>query len=142
MDSTLLDINLDEIEDTPQDLEPGEYEAIISEAEIRENKAGTGMYLSLKWQVTDGPCANRVFYSNLNIVHQNAMAENIAKQSLKKLCNAIGITGNLRHVDTLCDKPMTVTLGKQKNDPSRVEPKKYVALTPQQIKKGEDKIPF
>lgn len=76
------------------DFEPipaGKYVAVITESEFKPTKAGTGSYLQLTFQVTDGPCANRLLWARLNLDNPNATAQKIAQGELSAICRAIGV---------------------------------------------------
>jgi hypothetical protein len=79
-----LNFNAAEVE--PQQsfdaLPPGRYEAIISESEMKDTKAGTGQYLQLTFTVVGGQHEGRKLWSRLNLVNPNATAVSIAEREL------------------------------------------------------------
>ena len=69
----------------------GKYPAVITESEMKANKAGTGNYLQLTFQIIDGPYKNRVFWARLNLDNPNATAVQIARGELSAVCRAVGV---------------------------------------------------
>jgi hypothetical protein len=88
-----LNFNAAEVE--PQQsfdaLPPGRYEAIISESEMKDTKAGTGQYLQLTFTVVGGQHEGRKLWSRLNLVNPNATAVSIAERELSAICHCVGI---------------------------------------------------
>ena len=88
-----LNFNAAEVE--PQQsfdaLPPGRYEAIISESEMKDTKAGTGQYLQLTFTVVGGQHEGRKLWSRLNLVNPNATAVQIAERELSAICHCVGI---------------------------------------------------
>lgn len=76
------------------DLEPipaGKYLAVITESEIKPNKAGTGSYLQFTFQVLEGPFKNRLLWARLNVDNPNATTVQIARGELSAICRAVGV---------------------------------------------------
>lgn len=76
------------------DFEPipaGRYVAVITESELKPTKAGTGHYLQLTFQVTEGQYQNRLLWARLNIDNANAQARKIAEGELSAICRAVGV---------------------------------------------------
>ncbi len=76
------------------DFEPipaGKYPALITESEMKANKAGTGNYLQFTFQVLDGPHKNRLLWARLNLDNPNAITVQIAKAELSAICRAVGV---------------------------------------------------
>lgn len=70
---------------------PGWYVARITEATIKQTKAGTGEYIAVRYDVLGPTHQGRVVYGNLNISNPNAMAEKIGREQLSDLLRAIGL---------------------------------------------------
>ena len=68
---------------------PGKYLAVITESEMKPNRAGTGEYLQLTFQIIEGPFRGRVLWTRLNLRHPNATAVQIARAST----DAAGLDG-------------------------------------------------
>ncbi|HMO94256.1 MAG TPA: DUF669 domain-containing protein, partial [Pirellulaceae bacterium] len=60
----------------------GKYLAVITESEMKPNKAGTGSLLQLTFQVIEGDYENRLLWTRLNLDHPNATAVQIARADL------------------------------------------------------------
>lgn len=68
----------------------GEYAAQIIASEMKETKAGTGMYLEMRVQLLEPPYQGRLVFERLNLVNPNEVAVKIAKRSFRELCEALG----------------------------------------------------
>jgi hypothetical protein len=85
--------NANEIEPI-QDLEPiptGKYPAVIIESERKANKAGTGYYLLIVFQILEGLYKGRRLWSRLNLEHTNPLTVQIARAELSAICRAVGV---------------------------------------------------
>ena len=118
-------------------LPAGEYVAAIAKAERVEAKSGNGnAYISLEFEVKDGPATGRRFWSMLNLWNSNTQAVEIAQRELTSICHA---TGRLRVNDTdeLLGIPMIVKLGVktdsygEKNDVKAYKPLNGASPAPQ-----------
>ena len=76
----------------------------------------------------DGAHKGRRFWSTLNLWNPNPVAVEMAQRELNSICHAVG---KLRVADTeeLHGIPMKVTLGIQKDNAERNEPKGYKPAT-------------
>jgi hypothetical protein len=72
-------------------LPAGWYDVSISEAVLKNTKAGTGQYIAVKYDVTGPTHAGRCVFGNLNIRNPNPKAEEIGNQQLGELMRAIGL---------------------------------------------------
>lgn len=84
------------------DFEPipaGQYPAVITNSEMKANKAGTGRYLQLSFQVIDGPYKGRLIWTRLNLDNPNATAVKIARAELSAICRAVGVLAPRDSVD-------------------------------------------
>ena len=75
-------------------LEPlpaGAYRAAVTRSELKPNKARTGRYLGLTFQVTDGPHRGRLVRARLNLVHPNPTAVRLAQAELSAVGRAVGV---------------------------------------------------
>jgi len=72
-------------------LPAGWYTAIITEAELKDTKSGTGQYIKVRYDVTGPSCQGRVVFGNFNIKNQNVKAEEIGRQQLGDLMRALGL---------------------------------------------------
>lgn len=69
----------------------GKYLAVITDSEMKPNKAGTGSLLQLTFQVIEGDYENRLLWTRLNLDHPNATAVQIARADLSAICRAVGV---------------------------------------------------
>ena len=72
-------------------LPAGWYTAAITQATVKDTKAGTGRYISLKYDITGPSHQGRTIFGNLNISNPNPKAEEIGRQQLNSLMRAIGL---------------------------------------------------
>ena len=87
----------------------GTYDVIINEASGKENAKGTGSLLVIKYEILGPACVGRVIFDNLNIRHQNKVAEQIGLQNLNALLRAVNVP-RLRDTDQLLNKRLKIQL--------------------------------
>jgi hypothetical protein len=68
----------------------GEYCAMITSVELKDSKSG-GNFLEFDFTVQGTTHDGKVLKDRLNIVNSNETAQRIAKESLAKICLALGI---------------------------------------------------
>ena len=91
-------------------LPAGVYRMRISKAETRASKAGPNM-LALTLTVAEpSEYEGKRHYENLNLQHASAQVREIAKQQLKAICLACGIT-QARSPSDLIDRECVATIG-------------------------------
>lgn len=120
----LLDFELDvnSVDTTARpDFEPlpaGDYEVVITQSELRRNKANTGAYIAMTYQVVSGQYQNRLVFDNINIHNASAKAQEIGRQSLAKIGKAVGVS---KIVDTasLHGRPFMVRVAVRPADEAR-----------------------
>jgi hypothetical protein len=71
-------------------LPPGDYVAMIVNTEMRETKDGSGQYLWIEMDITQGEHQGRKIWDRLNLVNRNAKAVEIAERTLSSICHAVG----------------------------------------------------
>lgn len=101
-----------------QVLPPGKYQVLIEEAEQKDTKAGTGKYIKLKLQVTEGPSKGRVLFDQINIVNPSQQCVEIGLRCLSALCRAVGIV-RLRDEVELVNK-VAIACVKVKTDQNEI----------------------
>ena len=95
-------------------LPAGWYMARVTDAETRATKAGTGEYISVRYDITGPTHQGRVVYGNLNISNPSAKAEQIGRQQLGELMRAIGlakISDTDQLVGGVCELKITIRKG-------------------------------
>lgn len=95
---------------------PGEYEAIITESEMKATNGGDGAYIQMKIQVQGGQYNGRVLFERLNIQNKNDQAVEIAYRTLKKICEAAGKTA-IKDTSELHNKRLVIVLEVEKSKP-------------------------
>lgn len=70
----------------------GWYTAIITEAELKDTKSGTGQYIKVRYDITGPSSQGRVVFSNINIKNPNAKAEEIGRTDLGNIMRALGLS--------------------------------------------------
>lgn len=104
-------------------LPSGEYLGIIIDSEMKATKNGSGQYLELTYQVIDGPMKGRKVWSRLNLLNQNAKAQEIAQRdfaSIRYACNVGNINDsvqlhNIPHVIRVEFVPANPTKGQNRD---------------------------
>jgi hypothetical protein len=69
----------------------GKYNAVITASEFKANKAKTGTYLELTFEVLDGEHKGRLLWARLGLDHPNETTSKIARGHLADICRAVGI---------------------------------------------------
>lgn len=89
----ILNFNANEVEPSKafDPIPAGKYVAVITDSEMKETRAGTGRYLQLEFEITDGEFAGRKLWSRLNIENQNAEAVRLARADLSAICRAVNV---------------------------------------------------
>lgn len=85
----------------------GKYLAVIVESEFKNNKAGTGQYLQLTFEVIEGEYKNRKVWARLNLKNPSAEAVKIARGELSAICRAVGVL-TPRDSHELHDLPLVI----------------------------------
>lgn len=69
----------------------GTYVAEIIKSEEKETQDGTGKYVALTWQISEGPFEKRRVWVNLNLQNRKEEAVKIARAELSAICHAIEV---------------------------------------------------
>ena len=109
-------VSLDQLpqpETTSYELLPdGWYNCVVDEAETKETKAGTGMYIKLKIKVTGPTHANRILFTNVNIQNPNEVAQRIGLEQLRSIMQAGGLA-SVEDTDQLIGINVSAKVGTQ-----------------------------
>ena len=108
-----LNFNAAEVPDQAFALLPATwYVAAIEDIEKKDNKKGTGWYLSLKIKIDENrhpEVGGRVIYSILTMEHsESPTAVAIGQSQLKKICAAVGKPDGVKDSDELLYRPIAV----------------------------------
>lgn len=101
----------------------GWYSATVVGAEIKQTKAGTGSYISVRYDVTGPTHQGRVIFGILNISNPNPKAEEIGRQQLGDLMRSIGldtVTDSDQLIGGNCDIKLTITKSEEYGDKNEV----------------------
>ena len=127
-----LQFNAAEVDTTSRDAIPsGTYEAVVTDSETRATKSGTGMGINLAFEiVSEGPAKGRKVFAWINYENANAKAQQIGREELASLCKAVGVV-NLTDTAQLHNLPLMITVGIDRNDPTRNVIRAYKAKAAQ-----------
>ena len=137
--ANLTGFDANEVEPTT-DFDPvpaGKYVTVITESEVKPNKAGTGSYLQLTFQIIEGEYKGRFLWARLNLDNPNVTAVKIARGELSAVCRAVGVMTPKDSVE-LHDLPLVVKVKCKKradtseltNEIAGYEPKEAAAGKP------------
>jgi len=129
-DLTALNIDVEEESKGVRDftaLPAGDYQVVVTQSEMKENKNTQGSHLGATLEVIEGDFKGRLFFANFNVQNANPTAEKIGRAELASLCKAVGVT-NPEDSQQLHDIPLLVTVGIDRKEPTRNVIKKYAAL--------------
>jgi len=90
-------------------LPQGDYQAVIVGAEEKENKAGTGSYVRLDYEILEQ--GGLTVSDFMNLFHDNVKVAGIAKRQFKQLLVATTGEPDLENLEDLIGKKLTLTLG-------------------------------
>ena len=121
-----LNFNAAEVDTTSRDAIPsGTYEAVVTDSEMKATKNGLGMGINLTFEiVSEGPAKGRKVFVWINYEHPKAEAQRIGREELASLCKAVGVA-ELNDTNQLHNLPLLITVGIDKNDPTRNVVKAY-----------------
>jgi hypothetical protein len=90
-------------------LPAGWYTVTITQAELKDTKAGNGQYIKLRYDVTGPTHQGRVVFGNLNIKNPNPKAEEVGRQQLGDIMRAIGLA-KVTDTDQLIGNSLSIKL--------------------------------
>jgi len=91
LDQTFSAKDMPVSEKSYEPLPAGWYTAAITGAELKNTKAGTGQYISIKYDIIGPTHQGRIVFGTLNIRNPNVKAEEIGRKQLGEVMRAIGI---------------------------------------------------
>ena len=120
----ILNFDISQYEAPKSNFDPlprGDYQAIVTESQMKITKAGTGEYLELVMQIVDGEFSGRKIWERLNLINENAATRSMAMASLTSLCKALDNGADPYALDEnlLIDVPVTMSLDIDRKDPTR-----------------------
>jgi hypothetical protein len=96
-------------------LPAGWYSASITAAEIKPTKAGTGEYISVRYDIVGPSHQGRVVFGTFNIRNASPKAEEIGQQQLGELMTAINLP-QLSDTDQLIGSNVQIKLAVERNE--------------------------
>ena len=90
-------------------LPAGWYSAVISGAELKPTKDGSGQYIAVKYDIIGPTHQGRTISGNLNIRNKTAKAEEIGRQQLGEIMRSIGLS-SVRDTDQLIGGNLQIKL--------------------------------
>lgn len=106
------EISINDLPQSTGSFEPlpaGWYTVKVSGAELKSTKAGTGQYISVKYDVLGPSHQGRIVFGNLNIRNPSEKAEEIGRRQLGELMRAIGLP-TVRDSDQLIGGELSIQL--------------------------------
>jgi len=97
---------------------PGEYVAMIVDSDIEPNKAATGHFVKLEYEIIEGEHKGRKLWGRYNFDNPNEKAVEIAKRELAAIGAAVA-KPIWRATEELHDKPLVVTVKVDTRDKDR-----------------------
>jgi hypothetical protein len=98
-------------------LPAGPYDVEITNADVKDTKAGDGQYLEVEHTViSPEQYAGRKVWARLNLVNLNQKAQEIGREQLSALCHAVGIPV-LKDSDHLFGKILRIRVKIDRKDP-------------------------
>ena len=104
-----VDIGQDSGKDGFSVIPAGKYVAMITDSELKTTRDGTGKYLQLTFQITEGQYTRRLIWDRLNLMNKNEQAVEIAKRDLAKICRALSLDA-IQDSEELHGKPMKIDI--------------------------------
>lgn len=99
----------------PDPIPAGWYTMRIVEADIKDTKAGTGQYITIRFDVIGPTHEGRVVFGNINISNPSMDAERIGKEQIKGINQSLGIE-RLTDTDQLIGGVLQVKVNINKSD--------------------------
>ena len=103
-------------------IQPGNYDATVSECTWKQNSSGTGEIIAVKFTIIGPSYNNRVVFSNFNIRNSSPRAEEIGQQQFSDFARACGFDRIEDDTDAYVGKDINIKIGVE--DPTKVEPGK------------------
>lgn len=115
-----ISFNAAEVQPSSFDTLPaGTYEAVIANSEARPMKSGNGMGFNFEFEIISNDHKGRKVFAWITFEHRTSPdAQRIGREQLSAICRAVGVT-QLNDTVQLHNLPMMITVGIDKNDPTR-----------------------
>jgi len=96
-------------------LPAGWYDAVIEEAEVKDNNSGTGKYINIRFSVNGPTHQGRKLFTIINYIHQNPKAQEIGLKQINALISALGIN-SLTDTDQLIGGNVSIKVTVKKDE--------------------------
>src|SRR5688572_18017199 len=101
-------------DDRSFDLMPAGWQpAHCIESDAGPTKQGGGLVASFTWEILEGPFKGRKIWQRINVINQNAQAQEIGQRELGSLCKALGL-GPITDTTVVHFKPLQIRVGVEK----------------------------
>lgn len=119
-----IDIDYEKVK--PRTFEPlpaAWYSAEIVSAEGKDNRAGDGKYLDIRYKVVSGPFSGRMVFGAVTTRNRNSTALEIGREQIATIAEAIGVrfTDSDELIGRLVDIKLVVTKSEQYGDKNEVK---------------------
>ena len=106
-----INFNANEVEPSVgfEAIPAGKYQAVIVDSDMKPNKAGTGEYLQLEFEIISGEFKNRKLWTRLNLNNPNPDAVRMARADLSAICHAVNVICPGDSIE-LHNLPLTITV--------------------------------
>ena len=81
----MLDLTSVSLDNEYEVIPEGEYNVVVIDSEIRQNKTKDGEYINVKMEILEGPYKGRYIFTSFNIKNKTAKAVEIGFKKLKSL---------------------------------------------------------
>jgi hypothetical protein len=98
-------------------IEPGQYQAVVVDSELKPNSKNDGQYLALTLVITQGQYVNTEFVERLNIIHTNPTTVQMAYKTLARISEAVGMTRTPSDSVELHNKPLIIQVATEQGSP-------------------------
>ena len=115
----VLNFDATQIDTSSHDpVQPGTYEAVITESETRPCRNGQGLGINLTFEILSESAKGRKVWNWINYMHPKQEAQRIGQEELARLCKALGIA-RLGDTVEMHNIPLMITVALDKDDPTR-----------------------
>lgn len=128
--ASLAGFDATQVKDTGFDLLPvREYQAVITESELKKANSGNGDYFNLTFEIIDGEFKGRKVWQRITQNSDNEKARNIGKAQLASICKAVGKMAP-NDTEELHDIPLIIKVGIEKGTNGYQDRNKITAYKP------------
>jgi hypothetical protein len=118
-------------------LPKGTYRALVTDAERKATKDGTGTYISVTFDIVEGPHKGRKLWHIFNDGNKNPQAVAIAKGELKRFVEALDHTKPIQYENEffrlIADRVLWLEVGVRKNKQSGEERNQIFDFLPDRV---------